>query len=143
MLAIKRAAGGVRPVGPLPVFARGATVVSGVEWGGRRAEAGPAWPRPGQIAGRLAEIALSLLLLLFMSPSLLVIALAMAAIDPGPLLSVERRIGRGGQPFSRLKFRTTTSQLDPRLHALLATSSTWMSAPAVLRSAGNRTPSSV
>ena len=122
MLAIKRAAGGTYPVDDVPVFARGATVVSGVEWGGRRAEAGPIPPRMGEIAGRLAEIAISLLVLLFLSPSLLVIALVMAALDPGPLLSVERRIGRGGQPFGCLKFRTTTPRLDQRFQALLATS---------------------
>ena len=104
------------------MLTRGATVVSGVEWG-RRAGAGPNGPGADGVVGRAGEIVFSLLMLVFLSPSLLIAAVLMSVLDPGPLLSVERRIGRYGRPFSCLKFRTTSPRLDARLQALLATSS--------------------
>jgi lipopolysaccharide/colanic/teichoic acid biosynthesis glycosyltransferase len=44
--------------------------------------------------------------LLLMSPVLFVAAIAVRITSPGPVLFWQERIGRGGRPFSILKFRT-------------------------------------
>jgi exopolysaccharide production protein ExoY len=77
---------------------------------------------PLQMAGRAGEVALSLLLLLFLTPSLLTIAVLMKTGAPGPLFVAEPRIGRGGREFRRLAFRVVSPALEPKLKALLATS---------------------
>ena len=96
--------------------------MSGVELGHSPSGIGPVWPKSGVVGGRIVEIVVSILVLLFLSPSLLLVALASALTDPGPLLSVEPRIGRGGRVFRCYRFRTVSTRMDGRLTALLAVS---------------------
>lgn len=58
------------------------------------------------MAKRLFDIACSLLALLLLCPLLLVVALWVRLDSPGPVLFRQQRVGRGGQPFAILKFRT-------------------------------------
>lgn len=71
---------------------------------------------------RAADIAISLVALLLLSPIMLLVALAVFVSDPGPLLFAHRRIGRGGRTFPCLKFRTMVVDSHERLQQLLAES---------------------
>jgi exopolysaccharide production protein ExoY len=57
---------------------------------------------------------------LFVLPLMLAIALAIYAHDRGPVLFRHRRVGRHGQPFFCLKFRTMAVDAEARLNELLA-----------------------
>ena len=59
------------------------------------------------------------LLLLLLLPVALVTALAVVTTSPGPVFFRQERIGRGGRPFSMLKFRTMVSGAE-RMAELLA-----------------------
>jgi lipopolysaccharide/colanic/teichoic acid biosynthesis glycosyltransferase len=56
----------------------------------------------------------ALLLLVLASPLLAVIAVALRLEDYGPILYRSPRVGRGGQPFSLLRFRTMLDTPEPR-----------------------------
>ena len=56
--------------------------------------------------------------LLLLAPFLLVIALAIRLSSPGPALFRQARIGRGGQTFQVLKFRTMYCDAEARLGEL-------------------------
>lgn len=71
---------------------------------------------------RAADIAISLVALLLLSPIMVLVALAVFVSDPGPLLFAHRRIGRGGRTFPCLKFRTMVVDSHERLEQLLAES---------------------
>jgi lipopolysaccharide/colanic/teichoic acid biosynthesis glycosyltransferase len=58
----------------------------------------------------------SLLALLLFSPVLLVIALAIKATSPGPVLYRQKRIGLRGQPFTFLKFRSMYQNNNSAIH---------------------------
>jgi len=60
------------------------------------------------------DVVVSFLLLLFLSPLLLVIAIAVAGSSRGGVLYRSRRPGIGGEPFACLKFRTMYSDADQR-----------------------------
>jgi len=62
----------------------------------------------------VAGTALTLLL-----PVLLLVALAIKLLDPGPLLFAHVRVGQGGRGFRCLKFRSMTVDADVRLARLL------------------------
>ena len=55
---------------------------------------------------RAADVALSLLGLVLLSPVLLAIGIAIVLDDGFPVLFTQRRVGRGKRPFHILKFRT-------------------------------------
>ena len=55
---------------------------------------------------RLAEAAASGLGLIVTAPLMLISAAAVAVSSPGPVLFRQRRVGRGGRPFTLYKFRT-------------------------------------
>ncbi|MAW81045.1 MAG: hypothetical protein CMI63_12475 [Parvularcula sp.] len=55
---------------------------------------------------RLLDIALSLALLAFLAPLLIVTAVAIKWDSPGPVLYRQRRVGLGGQEFEVFKFRS-------------------------------------
>lgn len=57
-------------------------------------------------AKRAVDVSLSLALLLFLSPLLVLIATAIAVDSKGPVLYRQQRFGRGGVPFWILKFRS-------------------------------------
>lgn len=56
-----------------------------------------------------ADVALSLLGLVLLSPVLLAIGIAIVLDDGFPVLFTQRRVGRGKRPFHILKFRTMKS----------------------------------
>lgn len=55
---------------------------------------------------RVIDVAVSLLLLIVMSPLLIVLALLVKASSPGPVFFRHERVGRHGRPFYLLKFRS-------------------------------------
>jgi len=71
-------------------------------------------------ASRGLDIALSLGLLLFALPLMLVVAIAIKVQDGGPILFGHGRIGRGGRTFRCWKFRSMVVDAEARLAAVLA-----------------------
>ncbi len=65
---------------------------------------------------RAFDVVLSLLLLVFLSPLMLLIAIAIKLDSPGPIIYVQKRVGKGGLVFPFYKFRSMTngdhSQVD-------------------------------
>ena len=55
---------------------------------------------------RVVDTVIAAVLLILLLPLLLVIAVAVKLSSPGPVLYLQPRIGRYGQPFDMLKFRT-------------------------------------
>lgn len=74
---------------------------------------------------RAFDLALSLALLIVLSPLLGLLALAVRVDSPGPALFRQRRAGRAGREFMILKFRSmrTDAPLDTPTHMLSEASS--------------------
>ncbi len=70
--------------------------------------------------GRTIDIVLSISALIFLAPLLLLVALAVYIVDPGPILFGHRRLGKDGRTFRCWKFRSMVVDADARLQALLA-----------------------
>ncbi len=70
--------------------------------------------------GDVIDITLSLAILAFIAPLLLVVALAIYCQDGGPVVFAHRRIGRHGQHFYCLKFRSMAADAEQRLAEVLA-----------------------
>ncbi len=64
--------------------------------------------RPDTPLRRIVDLAVAGVGLVVMSPVLLILAVAVRASGPGPVIFRQCRIGRDGQPFQILKFRTMT-----------------------------------
>ncbi|KQY93506.1 hypothetical protein ASD21_11730 [Caulobacter sp. Root1455] len=73
-----------------------------------------------EVVSRCLDIAVALLALIFIIPLLATIAVAIKLADGGPVLFSHRRIGRDGQPFGCLKFRSMVVNAEERLARLLA-----------------------
>ena len=71
---------------------------------------------------RLFDVVLASLILVSLSPIWLLIAVAIRMTDFGPVFFVQTRIGKGGVPFSCLKFRSMRVNSD-RLKEKLAAAS--------------------
>ena len=76
------------------------------------------------VVRRVIELALTVLLLPVLLPVLLIVAAVVRLDSSGPVFFVQTRIGRRGQPFRMIKFRTMfhgaggpsfTSTVDPRV----------------------------
>jgi lipopolysaccharide/colanic/teichoic acid biosynthesis glycosyltransferase len=67
---------------------------------------------------RAIDVAGTLVGLLLLAPLLLLIALAVRLSSPGPVLFRQLRLGRGGQPFYVLKFRTMVADAEHRVAEL-------------------------
>lgn len=83
-----------------------------------RLEAGvPVLPdatRANAIDKRLFDLVVASLALIALAPALLCLALAIKLSSPGPVLFRQRRVGRGGVPFTIYKFRTMLEEAaDP------------------------------
>jgi lipopolysaccharide/colanic/teichoic acid biosynthesis glycosyltransferase len=61
---------------------------------------------------QLFDFAISILLLIILSPILLVIGLAVKLTSKGPVLERAPRVGKGGRHFTCFKFRTTYEDLN-------------------------------
>jgi lipopolysaccharide/colanic/teichoic acid biosynthesis glycosyltransferase len=69
-----------------------------------------------QIAKRVMDIALCLLVMPVALPLLVICALAIRSDSPGPVFFVQERIGKGGRRFRMYKFRTMQPNLDDSYH---------------------------
>ena len=76
-------------------------------------------PLPDRAAHRALDLGLSLTLLLFLAPMLLVTALLVRADGRGPVIFRHTRVGRNGKPFTCLKFRTMEHNAEELLGDLL------------------------
>lgn len=76
--------------------------------------------RPWWKVGRAAEIVITAVALIFLAPLMVLTALLIKLTDAGPVFYRQERIGRGGQPFYCLKFRTMAVDAEARLAGLLA-----------------------
>lgn len=65
------------------------------------------------------DFVLALTALIFFTPLMLVVALAIKLSSPGPVFFSHRRIGRNGREFACHKFRTMAVDADARLASLL------------------------
>jgi lipopolysaccharide/colanic/teichoic acid biosynthesis glycosyltransferase len=65
---------------------------------------------------RVMDILGSAGLLVFLSPVLVMIALAVKWSSEGPVIFKQARLGRFGKPFECLKFRTMYTDNDPKAH---------------------------
>jgi exopolysaccharide production protein ExoY len=67
---------------------------------------------------RVFDLLLTIPLLIFLAPLLLIIACAVR-LDDSPVFYIHRRVGRGGNTFGCLKFRTMRMDADAVLEGLL------------------------
>jgi lipopolysaccharide/colanic/teichoic acid biosynthesis glycosyltransferase len=65
---------------------------------------------------RALDVACATLALALLWPVMLLIAVLVRLDSKGPAFFVQKRIGKGGQPFSIYKFRTMTHNLDQTAH---------------------------
>lgn len=72
----------------------------------------PQAERAGRGLKRVFDLSASVVLLLLLSPILLLTAIAVKAGDGGPILFRQPRVGRRGQPFNCLKFRSMVVGAD-------------------------------
>jgi lipopolysaccharide/colanic/teichoic acid biosynthesis glycosyltransferase len=70
----------------------------------------------GYAGKRTFDCLFAALALLVLAPLLLLIALAIALDSPGPVIYRQKRLGRGGVPFTFYKFRSMWSDVDHRIH---------------------------
>ena len=69
-----------------------------------------------KIAKRMLDLMLSLMILPFALPVMLICAGAIALDSPGPVLFVQHRIGKGRRRFKLYKFRTMHHNCDTGGH---------------------------
>lgn len=68
--------------------------------------------RPQRFAKRLLDLVGAILAVVVFSPVILVSAITVRLSSPGPVIFRQQRIGRGGQPFTMLKFRTMVANAE-------------------------------
>jgi Undecaprenyl-phosphate galactose phosphotransferase WbaP len=97
----------------------GAVDVPGAgEQAGLAAEAGPFLEKKKKLTKRVLDVVGVLLLGLTFAP-LMIFIVVMLSRDGGPVLYRHKRIGRGGQPFECLKFRTMVPDAERVLREIL------------------------
>lgn len=74
-------------------------------------------PGQGWLGKRAVDVALSLLLLLVTLPLFLLVAVLIKVTSSGPVFFRQRRVGRGGDDFPMLKFRTMHADSEERLRS--------------------------
>jgi lipopolysaccharide/colanic/teichoic acid biosynthesis glycosyltransferase len=65
---------------------------------------------------RVLDLVISLVALIVLFPLLLFIALLIKLDSPGPILFIQKRIGKAGCPIQIIKFRTLKQELDDANH---------------------------
>jgi exopolysaccharide biosynthesis polyprenyl glycosylphosphotransferase len=73
-----------------------------------------------RLVKRTFDLLLTTVALVFLTPVMLVIALAIKLQDGGPAIFRQRRIGRGGETFTMLKFRSMVIDAESRKANLIA-----------------------
>ncbi len=73
---------------------------------------------PGGVPKRVFDVVVSLLAIVILGPLMLLIACVVKVDSRGPVLFRSRRIGRGGEPFGMLKFRTMVVDADTQRDGL-------------------------
>jgi len=76
--------------------------------------------RFGRLSSRLFDVSIVLILLPFILPVGVIVALLILLSDRGPILFAHRRVGSNGRPFYCLKFRTMVPNCDQHLALHLA-----------------------
>jgi lipopolysaccharide/colanic/teichoic acid biosynthesis glycosyltransferase len=76
-------------------------------------------------AGRAVDLFLATAMLLFVLPLMALCAVAVLLSGPGPILYRQARIGRGGEEFKCLKFRTMVNEADRAIPEILRKSPQW------------------
>lgn len=76
-------------------------------------------PRRYAISKRGIDILGGLVLLIVLSPIWLIAALLVRTTSPGPVLFKQTRLGRGGKPFTCLKFRSMVEDAEDKKVTLL------------------------
>jgi exopolysaccharide biosynthesis polyprenyl glycosylphosphotransferase len=74
----------------------------------------------GRVMKRMFDVVVSSLALVVLAPVLAVIAVIVHQDSPGGILYRQQRIGRDGEPFSMLKFRSMSADADARRAELTA-----------------------
>jgi len=83
--------------------------------------AASAAPRPqAQTAQRALDVALASAILLLLLPLCALIALLIRLDSPGPVLFIQKRVGRGGREFPFFKFRSMVTDAEAQRQALLS-----------------------
>jgi lipopolysaccharide/colanic/teichoic acid biosynthesis glycosyltransferase len=72
--------------------------------------------RHHEIAKQILDILASVNLLACLSPLFLLCAILIKIDSPGPVFYKQRRIGKGGKPFTLLKFRSMDYNADEKVH---------------------------
>ena len=72
------------------------------------------------VAKRVMDVIVAALALLFLAPVLLALALIVRLDSPGPALFFQERVGRNGESFKMLKFRSMVVNAEARLETLRA-----------------------
>lgn len=78
--------------------------------------------RPSSPAKRMLDVALIALALPTLLPIFALIALAIRLSSPGPVFFVQRRVGKGGQEFGMVKFRSMVVDAEARRAEVLGKS---------------------
>jgi len=79
----------------------------------------PSYEGADRFLKRAFDICASATTLLILLPPLIVVAILIGATSPGGLFFKHERIGKNGQPFMMLKFRSMVANADSRLETLL------------------------
>ena len=72
--------------------------------------------RAGYAGKRTFDCLFAALALLVLAPLMLLVALVIALESPGPVIHRQKRLGRGGVPFTFYKFRSMWNDVDDRIH---------------------------
>ena len=80
----------------------------------------PPAPKPGyDICKRIADLFLSVLALILLTPVFLIVAIAIKCEDGGKVFYTSTRLTKGGREFKMFKFRSMYPDADKRLEELL------------------------
>ncbi|MEZ4703105.1 MAG: sugar transferase [Rhodothermales bacterium] len=69
-----------------------------------------------RVTKRIFDFTVSLALILLAMPLMIVIGLAVKLTSAGPILFRQERVGKGGEPFTFVKFRSMTHKADTAIH---------------------------
>jgi lipopolysaccharide/colanic/teichoic acid biosynthesis glycosyltransferase len=76
-------------------------------------------PRSTELLKRTMDVFLSAAMLVLLAPLFVLLALMIKLDSPGPVLFRQVRVGKGGTPFTMLKFRTMVANAESRVGELV------------------------